>query len=71
MQHPPSKRVAQELGGKSANILLDDADFDKAVASGAGEMFENTGQSCDAPSRMLVPRARMEGSGGDRRESRR
>jgi len=56
---PTVKRVAQELGGKSANILLDDADFEKAVASGAGDMFENTGQSCDAPSRMLVPRARM------------
>ena len=52
---PSVKRVAQELGGKSANILLDDADFDKAVASGAGDMFQNTGQSCDAPSRMLVP----------------
>ncbi len=57
---PTVKRVAQELGGKSANILLDDADFDKAVASGAGDMFENTGQSCDAPSRMLVPRERMQ-----------
>ncbi|MGI9223474.1 MAG: aldehyde dehydrogenase family protein [Woeseiaceae bacterium] len=57
---PTVKRVAQELGGKSANILLDDADFDKAVASGAGDMFQNTGQSCDAPSRMLVPRARMQ-----------
>ena len=56
---PTVKRVAQELGGKSANILLDDADFEKAVASGAGDMFENTGQSCDAPSRMLVPRERM------------
>ncbi len=57
---PSVKRVAQELGGKSANILLDDADFDKAVASGAGDMFQNTGQSCDAPSRMLVPRERMD-----------
>ncbi len=57
---PTVKRVAQELGGKSANILLDDADFEKAVASGASDMFENTGQSCDAPSRMLVPRERME-----------
>ena len=57
---PSVKRVAQELGGKSANILLDDADFDKAVASGAGDMFENTGQSCDAPSRMLVPKERMQ-----------
>ncbi|HNP35073.1 MAG TPA: aldehyde dehydrogenase family protein [Woeseiaceae bacterium] len=53
------KRVAQELGGKSANILLDDADLETAVASGAAACFENTGQSCDAPSRMLVPRDRM------------
>ncbi|MBU2676809.1 MAG: aldehyde dehydrogenase family protein [Gammaproteobacteria bacterium] len=57
---PTVKRVAQELGGKSANILLQDADFEKAVAAGARDMFENTGQSCDAPSRMLVPRARMD-----------
>ena len=57
---PTVKRVAQELGGKSANILLDDADFDKAVAAGAADMFENTGQSCDAPSRMLVPKERMD-----------
>ncbi len=57
---PTVKRVAQELGGKSANILLDDADFAKAVAAGAGDCFENTGQSCDAPTRMLVPRDRMD-----------
>ena len=57
---PTVKRVAQELGGKSANILLDDADFEKAVSGGAAEMFFNTGQSCDAPSRMLVPRERMD-----------
>lgn len=57
---PTVKRVAQELGGKSANIVLDDADFDKAVKSGAGDCFENTGQSCDAPSRMLVPRDRVD-----------
>jgi aldehyde dehydrogenase (NAD+) len=57
---PTVKRVAQELGGKSANILLDDADFEKAVKNGAGDVFENTGQSCDAPSRMLVPKARMD-----------
>ena len=56
---PTVKRVAQELGGKSANIVLDDADFEKAVRSGAADVFENTGQSCDAPSRMLVPRERM------------
>jgi len=57
---PTVKRVAQELGGKSANILLEDADFEKAVASGAEDVFENTGQSCDAPTRMLVPLDRME-----------
>jgi aldehyde dehydrogenase (NAD+) len=57
---PTVKRVAQELGGKSANIICDDAWFEKAVERGAGEMFENTGQSCDAPSRMLVPRHRMD-----------
>ena len=57
---PTVKRVAQELGGKSANILLDDADFAKAVSAGAGDCFENTGQSCDAPTRMLVPRDRMD-----------
>jgi len=57
---PTVKRVAQELGGKSANILLEDADFDKAVKKGAAECFENTGQSCDAPTRMLVPRDRMD-----------
>ncbi|MDJ0699733.1 MAG: aldehyde dehydrogenase family protein [Woeseiaceae bacterium] len=54
------KRVAQELGGKSANILLDDTDFAKAVASGAESCFDNTGQSCNAPTRMLVPRDRMD-----------
>ncbi len=57
---PTVKRVAQELGGKSPNILLDDADFDTEVTQGAEFMFENTGQSCDAPSRMLVPRDRMD-----------
>ncbi len=57
---PTVKRVAQELGGKSANILLDDADFEKAVTAGAGDCFENTGQSCDAPTRMLVPKDRMD-----------
>ena len=57
---PTVKRVAQELGGKSANILLDDADFESAVKSGAGNCFENTGQSCDAPTRMLVPKNRVE-----------
>jgi aldehyde dehydrogenase (NAD+) len=54
------KRVAQELGGKSANILLQDADFPVAVAKGVAEMMENSGQSCTAPSRMLVPAERHE-----------
>jgi len=53
------KRVAQELGGKSANILLEDADFGVAVTKGVKGCFSNTGQSCDAPTRMFVPRARM------------
>jgi aldehyde dehydrogenase (NAD+) len=57
---PTVKRVAQELGGKSPNILCDDETFKKAVAAGAREMFDNTGQSCNAPSRMLVPRERMD-----------
>lgn len=57
---PTVKRVAQELGGKSANIILDDADFAKAVGKGASACFENTGQSCNAPTRMLVPRSRLE-----------
>lgn len=52
------KRVAQELGGKSANIILDDADFNKAVAQGVQSCFMNSGQSCNAPTRMLVPSSR-------------
>ena len=54
------KRVTQELGGKSANIILEDAaDFAKAVAGGVAGCFGNSGQSCNAPTRMLVPAARM------------
>ena len=55
---PTVKRVAQELGGKSANIVLDDADLQKAVKQGVMQMMTNTGQSCNAPSRMFVPRAK-------------
>ncbi|HEV2563117.1 MAG TPA: aldehyde dehydrogenase family protein [Rhizomicrobium sp.] len=51
------KRVAQELGGKSANIILEDADLKKAVVGGVMNMFSNSGQSCNAPSRMFVPKA--------------
>ncbi len=56
---PTVKRVGQELGGKSANILLDDADFAAAVAQGVQAVMRNSGQSCNAPARMLVPHARM------------
>ncbi|CDZ63372.1 Aldehyde dehydrogenase [Neorhizobium galegae bv. orientalis] len=52
------KRVAQELGGKSPNIILADAEFEKAVAEGVTACFANSGQSCDAPTRMLVPARR-------------
>ncbi len=52
------KRVAQELGGKSPNIILADAEFEKAVADGVTTCFGNSGQSCDAPTRMLVPAKR-------------
>jgi aldehyde dehydrogenase (NAD+) len=53
------KRVCQELGGKSANIVLDDADFAANVAKGVTGMMVNSGQTCSATSRMLVPKARM------------
>ena len=56
---PTVKRVTQELGGKSANIILDDADLETAVKEGVQACFRNTGQSCDAPTRMLVPRSKM------------
>ncbi|MBS0385681.1 MAG: aldehyde dehydrogenase family protein [Proteobacteria bacterium] len=54
------KRVALELGGKSPNIILDDADLQKAVSRSMMHMAMNTGQSCNAPSRMLAPRARYD-----------
>ncbi|MBT6591336.1 MAG: aldehyde dehydrogenase family protein [Rhodospirillaceae bacterium] len=54
------KRVAQELGGKSANIILEDADFAKAVSRGVAGCMGNSGQSCNAPTRMLVPQSRMD-----------
>src|SRR5258705_10346114 len=57
---PTVKRVAQELGGKSPNIVLDDDAFAKGVARGVGAMMPNSGQSCNAPSRMLVPKGRMD-----------
>lgn len=57
---PTVKRVAQELGGKSPNIILDDDDFAKNVAGGIATMMMNSGQSCNAPSRMLVPAGRVD-----------
>lgn len=54
------KRVAQELGGKSANILLDDVDWQSAVSGGVRSCFQNSGQSCNAPTRMLVPMNKMD-----------
>jgi aldehyde dehydrogenase (NAD+) len=53
------KRVSQELGGKSANIILPDADFANAISQGVDAVMGNTGQSCDAPTRMLVPSQRL------------
>ena len=57
---PSVKRVAQELGGKSPNIVIDDEALPKGVARGVAHMMNNSGQSCNAPSRMLVPAARMD-----------
>ena len=77
---PTVKRVTQELGGKSANIILNDADLEKVIAAGMKTCTVNSGQSCNAPTRMLVPMKRMDeavgnrqggGAGGERRVTRR
>ncbi|MBC7168584.1 aldehyde dehydrogenase family protein [Phenylobacterium sp.] len=57
---PTVKRVHQELGGKSPNIVLDDDVFAKSVAGGVRQIMTNSGQSCNAPTRMLVPSKRMD-----------
>ncbi len=57
---PTVKRVHQELGGKSAHIVLDDADLERAVAGAVRSLSTNTGQSCNAGTRLLVPRAKQE-----------
>jgi aldehyde dehydrogenase (NAD+) len=57
---PTVKRVAQELGGKSANLILPDADLVRAVPGGVAAAFRNVGQSCSAPTRMIVPRVRLQ-----------
>ncbi len=56
---PTVKRVHQELGGKSANIVLDDADLEQVITRDVGRLCMNSGQSCNAGTRMLVPAARM------------
>src|SRR5471032_695867 len=56
---PTVKRVAQELGGKSPNIILEDADMQRAVTGGVKHVMQNSGQSCNAPTRMLVPGKKM------------
>ncbi len=63
------KRVTQELGGKSANIILEDADLEKAVAGGVRACFFNSGQACNAPTRMLLPAARYEEAAAIAREA--
>src|SRR4029453_13659390 len=55
---PPVKRVTQELGGKSANIVLGDADVAKTVGAGVQSCFMNSGQSCNGRTRLLVPKNR-------------
>ncbi|MFT4183643.1 MAG: aldehyde dehydrogenase family protein [Rhizobium sp.] len=60
---PTVKRVHQELGGKSPNIVLRSADFGAAIAAGVRRCFNNSGQSCNAPTRMLVPAERLDEAG--------
>ncbi len=54
------KKVALELGGKSPNVILEDADFERAIADGVSKCFLNSGQTCSALTRMLVPRSRLQ-----------
>ena len=56
---PSIKRVALELGGKSPNVLLEDADIAKAVKGGVAAAYANSGQTCSALTRMIVPRSRL------------
>ena len=57
---PTVKRIAQELGGKSANVMLEDADLQAAITRDVFGVCMNSGQSCNAPTRMLVPNSRMD-----------
>ncbi|KRR06238.1 aldehyde dehydrogenase [Bradyrhizobium jicamae] len=63
------KRVAQELGGKSANIILADADLKTAVIQGVHACYTNAGQNCQSPTRMLIPRAQREAAFAAAREA--
>ncbi|MBL0419914.1 aldehyde dehydrogenase family protein [Ramlibacter sp. AW1] len=63
------KRVAQELGGKSANLILDDADIRKAVIEGVHACYTNAGQNCQSPTRMLIPRAHRQAAFDAAREA--
>jgi aldehyde dehydrogenase (NAD+) len=63
------KRVAQELGGKSANIILADADLKAAVTQGVHACYTNGGQNCQSPTRMLIPRAQREAAFAAAREA--
>lgn len=56
---PTIKRVAQELGGKSPNVVLPDTDLSRAIAPGVAAAFRNMGQSCSAPTRLIVPRGAL------------
>ncbi|MGD2133143.1 MAG: aldehyde dehydrogenase family protein [Maricaulaceae bacterium] len=56
---PTIKRVCQELGGKSPNIILEDADLEKAIPASVGGVMANSGQSCNAPTRLIVPNSKM------------
>mgnify|MGYP003693831231 CR=1 FL=1 len=63
------KRVAQELGGKSANIILADADLKAAVTQGVHACYTNAGQNCQSPTRMLIPRAQRDAAFAAAREA--
>ena len=65
----PVKRVAQGLGGKSANIILDDADLKAAVTEGVHACYTNAGQNCQSPTRMLIPRAQRDAAFATAREA--
>ncbi|MEO8927356.1 MAG: aldehyde dehydrogenase family protein [Caulobacteraceae bacterium] len=66
---PTVKRVAQELGGKSPNIILEDAEMQSAVGGGVKHVMQNSGQSCNAPTRMLVPAGKMDEAIGIARQA--